>query len=107
MQKSLSVSSESSLPPPDEDVDSVCSDDLMGSQSRRWLADLRSDDIVDHGSGNTFGRDGLFVDYNFPLGELEMHSGIKWKRPKVKKTKTSYAGLVQNKSPQNSPNIFI
>ncbi|XP_053176910.1 calpain-9 isoform X1 [Scomber japonicus] len=82
MQKSLSVSSESSLPPPDEDVDSVCSDDLMGSQSRRWLADLRSDDIVDHGSGNTFGRDGLFVDYNFPLGELEMHSGIKWKRPK-------------------------
>ncbi|XP_040903159.1 calpain-9 isoform X2 [Toxotes jaculatrix] len=83
MIKSLSLSSESSLPPAEDDVDSVCSDELMGSQSRRWLADLMGRDMPpESGDVNTVGRDGLFVDYHFPLGELEMQSGVKWKRPK-------------------------
>ncbi|XP_035535302.1 calpain-9 [Morone saxatilis] len=83
MIKSLSVSSESSLPPPDDDVDSVCSDELLGSQSRRWLADLLTGDMSpESGDVNTAGRDGLFVDNHFPLGELEMNSSVKWKRPK-------------------------
>ncbi|KAM7412585.1 hypothetical protein PAMA_020118 [Pampus argenteus] len=83
MKKSLSVSSEGSIPPLDEDADSVCSDELLGSQSRRWLADLLSGDMTsDSGDGNTIGRDGLFVDHHFPLGELEMQHGVKWKRPK-------------------------
>ncbi|XP_051254561.1 calpain-9 [Dicentrarchus labrax] len=83
MEKSLSVSSESSLPPLDDDVDSVCSDELLGSQSRRWLADLLTGNMSpESGDVNTVGRDGLFVDYNFPLGELEMSSRVKWKRPK-------------------------
>lgn len=85
MIKSLSVSSEGSLPPLEDDVDSVCSDELLGSQSRRWLADLLTADMAPDGPDvNTMGRDGLFVDYHFPLGELEMQRGVKWKRPKVK-----------------------
>lgn len=85
MIKSLSVSSEGSLPPLDDDVDSVCSDELLGSQSRRWLADLLAGDMAPEPPdvSVTVGRDGLFVDYHFPLGELEMQPGIKWKRPKV------------------------
>lgn len=84
MIKSLSVSSEGSLPPLDDDVDSVCSDELLGSQSRRWLADLLTADMAPEPPdvSTTVGRDGLFVDYHFPLGELEMQPGIKWKRPK-------------------------
>ncbi|XP_075892635.1 calpain-9 [Nelusetta ayraudi] len=84
MIKSLSVSSESSLPPLDDDVDSVCSDELLGSQSRRWLDDLLTGDMAPEPPdvSTTVGRDGLFVDYHFPLGELEMQPGIKWKRPK-------------------------
>lgn len=86
MQKSWSMSSEGSLPPLDDDVDSVCSDELLGSQSRRWLADLLSGDMPpENGDVLTVGRDGLFVDHHFPLGELEMQPGVKWKRPKVKK----------------------
>lgn len=83
MRKSVSLSSDSSLPQED-DVESVCSDELLGSQSRRWLADLMSADspVDSAGDPDTLGRDGLFVDYHFPLGELEMHSGVKWKRPK-------------------------
>lgn len=85
MIKSLSVSSEGSLPPLEDDVDSVCSDELLGSQSRRWLADLLTGDMdLESADVNTTGRDGLFVDYHFPLGELEMQSRVKWKRPKVK-----------------------
>ncbi|XP_041797250.1 calpain-9 [Chelmon rostratus] len=83
MRKSLSLSSEGSLPPLDDDVDSVCSDELLGSQSRRWLADLLSGDMPPESADvNTVGRDGLFVDYHFPLGELEMQANVKWKRPK-------------------------
>ncbi|XP_022594290.1 calpain-9-like [Seriola dumerili] len=83
MIKSLSLSSECSLPPSEDDVESVCSDELLGSQSRRWLADLVNQDLPpDSVDVNTIGRDGLFVDYHFPLGELEMHSGVTWKRPK-------------------------
>nr|XP_046245939.1 calpain-3 [Scatophagus argus] len=84
MKKSLSVSSEGSLPPLEDDVDSVCSDELLGSQSRRWLADLLSGDMSppDGGDVSVVGRDGLFVDYHFPLGELEMQSKVQWKRPK-------------------------
>ncbi|CAN9511125.1 unnamed protein product [Ophioblennius macclurei] len=84
MAKSVSVSSEGSLPLPplDDDVDLVCSDELLGSQSRRWLTDLMSGDLPpENGDVNTVGRDGLFVDYHFPLGELEMASGVRWKRP--------------------------
>lgn len=82
MIKSLSVSSECSLPPLDDDVDSVCSDELLGSQSRRWLAEIMTGDM---GLEKLeLGRDGLFVDRYFPLGELEMQPEVKWKRPKVK-----------------------
>lgn len=86
MKKSVSVSSDCSLPPPlEDDVDSVCSDELLGSQSRCWLADLMTGDMpAESGDVNTLGRDGLFVDRHFPVGELEMQSGVKWKRPKVK-----------------------
>ncbi|KAG7234840.1 hypothetical protein INR49_003662 [Caranx melampygus] len=84
MLKSVNVSSEFSLPPAEEDdVESVCSDELMGSQSRRWLADLVNQGMApERADVNTIGRDGLFVDYHFPLGELEMNSGVMWKRPK-------------------------
>lgn len=81
MRKSLSVSSDSSLPPPEDDVDSVCSDELMGSQSRRWLAEILSGGIPPE-SGEVSPASGLFVDFNFPMGELEMQPGVKWKRPK-------------------------
>ncbi|KAM6987534.1 calpain-9 [Tautogolabrus adspersus] len=82
MIKSLSVTSESSLPPFEDDLDSVCSDELLGSQSRRWLDESMSDLPQEGGEVNAIGRDGLFVDYHFPLGELEMNSGVKWRRPK-------------------------
>ncbi|XP_068562968.1 calpain-9 [Cebidichthys violaceus] len=84
MKKSLSLSSEGSLPPLEDDADSICSDELLGSQSRSWLADLLTTGVAlpESEDGNTVGRDGLFVDYNFPLGELEMQAGVKWKRPK-------------------------
>ncbi|KAM9733310.1 calpain-9 [Menidia menidia] len=85
MEKSRSsLSSDSSLPPLDDDVDSVCSDELLGSQSRRWLADLLAagDMPAQGGDMSAAGRDGLFVDYHFPVGELEMHADVKWKRPK-------------------------
>ncbi|KAF3847165.1 hypothetical protein F7725_020193, partial [Dissostichus mawsoni] len=82
MIKSLSVSSESSLPSPEDDLDSVCSDELLGSQSRRWLADLLTGDLpAENEHVKLVGRDGLFVDYHFPLGELELQAGVKWKRP--------------------------
>ncbi|XP_026154496.1 calpain-9 [Mastacembelus armatus] len=83
MLKSASVSSESSLPPLEDDVESVCSDELLGSQSRRWLADaVNRDTFPDSGAVLTLDREGLFVDYQFPVGELEMQSGVRWKRPK-------------------------
>ncbi|CAB1434801.1 unnamed protein product [Pleuronectes platessa] len=83
MIKSESVSSDGSLPPFEDDVDSVCSDELLGSQSRRWLTELLTGDMpMETVDANTVGRDGLFVDYHFPLGELEMNTGVKWKRPK-------------------------
>lgn len=78
-------------PPDDDDASSACSDELLGSQSRRWLAELlaaddpgeRASDADVNGERIAVGRDGLFVDYHFPLGELEMKAGVKWKRPKV------------------------
>ena len=89
MIKSLSVSSESSLPSPEDDLDSVCSDELLGSQSRRWLEDLLTGDLpAENEDVKRVGRDGLFVDYHFPLGELELQAGVKWKRPVVKKIST-------------------
>lgn len=103
MIKSLSVSSESSLPPLDDDVDSVCSDELLGSQSRRWLDDLLTGDMAPEplDASATVGRDGLFVDYHFPLGELEMQPGIKWKRPKVK-----YRYRLKAVASENTLNVF-
>ncbi|XP_031597640.2 calpain-9 isoform X1 [Oreochromis aureus] len=83
MRKSVSVSSAGSLPPLEDDVDSVCSDELLGSQSRRWLADILSGGMPpESGDVTPVGRDGLFVDFHFPVGELEMQPGVKWKRPK-------------------------
>ncbi|XP_039986012.1 calpain-9 [Xiphias gladius] len=83
MIKSSSVSSESSVPSLEDDEDSVCSDELLGSQSRRWLTDLLDRDLPPESVDvNRAGRDGLFVDYHFPLGELELQSGVTWKRPK-------------------------
>lgn len=103
MIKSLSVSSEGSLPPLDDDVDSVCSDELLGSQSRRWLADLLTADMAPEPPdvSTTVGRDGLFVDYHFPLGELEMQPGIKWKRPKVK-----HRYRLKTVTSENTLNVF-
>lgn len=75
MKKSRSLS-EGSLPPPEDDADSVSSDELL--RSRRRLTELLS------GDPSTVGPDGLFVDPSFPLGELEMQPGVRWKRPKVK-----------------------
>ncbi|XP_061575819.1 calpain-9 [Cololabis saira] len=74
------LSSDSCPPPLDDDADSVCSDELLGSGSRRWLAELlsRGGDAPDAGS---LGRDGRFVDWNFPMGALEMQAGVTWKRP--------------------------
>ncbi|XP_061537514.1 LOW QUALITY PROTEIN: calpain-9 [Phycodurus eques] len=91
MEKSPSLSSEGSVPLPapadDDDDSSACSDELLGSQSRRWLAELMAadkpgSDFGVNGERMAVGRDGLFIDYHFPLGELEMKSGVKWKRPK-------------------------
>lgn len=88
MIKSLSVSSESSLPALEDDTDSVCSDELLGSQSRRWLSDIMTGDMsLDKAEVPTVGWDGLFVDRHFPVGELEMLPAVKWKRPKVTKKK--------------------
>lgn len=88
MIKSLSVSSESSLPALEDDTDSVCSDELLGSQSRRWLSDIMTGDMsLDKAEVSTVGWDGLFVDRHFPVGELEMLPAVKWKRPKVTKKK--------------------
>ncbi|XP_033832928.1 calpain-9 [Periophthalmus magnuspinnatus] len=82
VRKSVSRSSNSS-PPPEDDIDSVCQDELLGSQSKKWLADLLSAVSVDLAADpDTVGRDGFFVDHHFPLGELEMQSGVKWKRPR-------------------------
>lgn len=93
-----SVSSVSSLSvPPDDDLDSVCcmsssvcSEDLVGSQSWRWLADMLRADSVDEVDPVTVGRDGLFVDYHFPLGELEMIKGVTWLRPQVNYTNNHF-----------------
>uniref|UniRef100_A0A3P9HKU2 Zgc:85932 n=1 Tax=Oryzias latipes TaxID=8090 RepID=A0A3P9HKU2_ORYLA len=86
MRRSRTSSSGSSIPPLDEDVTPMEEEDgneLLGSQSRRWLADLLSGDLAAPAAdGVTLGRDGLFVDYQFPVGELEMQAGLKWKRPK-------------------------
>ncbi|KAM8905071.1 calpain-9 isoform 2-T2 [Spinachia spinachia] len=84
MIKSLSTSSESSLPPPDDDcADSVSSDELLGSQSRSWLADLLTggDARRESPEVDSLDRDGLFVDHHFPVGELEMQACVRWKRP--------------------------
>lgn len=90
MIKSLSVSSESSLPALEDDIDSVCSDELLGSQSRRWLSDIMTGDMsLQTAEEPTVDLDGLFVDRRFPLGELEMLPAVKWKRPKVTKKKLS------------------
>lgn len=84
MIKSRSVSLESSLPPLEDDIDSVCSDELLGSQSRRWLSDIMTGDMsLEKAENPTVGKDGLFVDPHFPMGELEMLPTVKWKRPKV------------------------
>ncbi|KAM9359035.1 calpain-9 [Symphorus nematophorus] len=79
----MSLSSEGSLSPLEDDVSSVCSDELLGSHSRRWYAECMAEELPPESVDvNTVGRDGLFVDYHFPLGELEMKSVVKWKRPK-------------------------
>ncbi|XP_045928840.1 calpain-1 catalytic subunit isoform X2 [Micropterus dolomieu] len=83
MKKSVSLTSEDSLPPLEDYVDSVCTDELLGSQSRIWLADLRMRDRPpESGDLSSVGRDGLYVDNYFPVGELEMQPGVQWKRPK-------------------------
>lgn len=83
----MSLSPEGSLPPLDDvDAGPESPDELLGSQSRRWLAALLAgDESTDDVDAPPVGRDGLFVDRHFPLGELEMQSRVKWKRPKVNK----------------------
>ncbi|KAK2913052.1 calpain-9 isoform X1 [Channa argus] len=81
MRRSSRLSS-SSFPPLDDDVDSVCSDELLGSQSRLWLRDMRARGPPADREVNSVGSDGLYVDYYFPVGELEMQPAVKWKRPK-------------------------
>ncbi|XP_032446887.1 calpain-9-like [Xiphophorus hellerii] len=84
MFKSRRLSSESSLPPPDsDDAASESSDDLMGSQSRLWLMNMGALGIpLEGGEVDAVGRDGLCVDYHFPVGKLEMEGGVRWMRPK-------------------------
>ncbi|KAM3874769.1 calpain-9 [Diretmus argenteus] len=88
-----------------ESVGSVGDEVLLGSGSRRWLSDLLAGDGSpqrdsgqvnpvgpdsgqvnpvgrDSGQVNAVGRDGLFVDYHFPLGDLELQAEVTWKRPK-------------------------
>uniref|UniRef100_A0A3B5LNW7 Calpain catalytic domain-containing protein n=1 Tax=Xiphophorus couchianus TaxID=32473 RepID=A0A3B5LNW7_9TELE len=85
MFKSRRLSSESSLPPPDsDDAASESSDDLMGSQSRLWLMNMGALGIpLEGGEVDAVGRDGLCVDYHFPVGKLEMEGGVRWMRPKL------------------------
>ncbi|XP_029026785.1 calpain-9 isoform X2 [Betta splendens] len=76
------LSSTSSLPPLEDAADPVCSDELLGSQSSLWLSDLLTRRPSSSGDVFTTGPDGLFVDKCFPVGELELQSGIQWKRPR-------------------------
>lgn len=78
------MSSNSSPPLLEDDADSVCYDELLGSQSRLWLTDLLTQGPALSLDVSAASRDGLFVDQYFPVGELELHSGVKWKRPQVK-----------------------
>ncbi|KAM4627715.1 calpain-9 [Polymixia lowei] len=82
----MSVSSEG-FPPGEEDLDSDSigspTDELLGSQSRRWLADILAGNISDtNGNVNSVGRDGLFVDHHFPLGQAQLQASVQWRRPK-------------------------
>ncbi|CAL8352421.1 unnamed protein product [Lota lota] len=77
----MSVSSEGSIPPAEDDFESPI-DELLGSQSRRWLSDCFAGQPSDpNGNINTVGQDGLFVDYNFPIGQSLLSKSIEWKRP--------------------------
>ncbi|XP_026226607.1 cysPc and EFh_PEF_CAPN13_14 domain-containing protein [Anabas testudineus] len=79
--RKLSRKSSSSPPLAEDDADSVCSDELLGSQSRLWLTDIMTRGPPPVGDVSAPGRDGLFVDHYFPVGELELQSGVRWKRP--------------------------
>lgn len=86
MRRSVSASSEGSLPALEDDADSVCADELLGSQSRRWLSDIMArGSSLERPEEPSVAVDGLFVDRRFPVGELEMLPAVKWKRPKVTK----------------------
>ncbi|KAK2846584.1 hypothetical protein Q5P01_009583 [Channa striata] len=74
MSRSSRLSS-SSLPPLEDDADSVCSDELLGSQSRLWLTDILSRGPPEDLEVNSVGRDGLFVDRNFPVGSWRCRPG--------------------------------
>uniref|UniRef100_A0AAV2J4K7 Calpain catalytic domain-containing protein n=1 Tax=Knipowitschia caucasica TaxID=637954 RepID=A0AAV2J4K7_KNICA len=81
--KAVMRKSSDSFLPREDDEDSVCSDELLGSQSRKWLTDMLNELPGDFQGADTDtkGRDGLYVDMHFPLGKLEMVSGVKWRRP--------------------------
>lgn len=99
MIKSPSASPDGSLPPLEDDQDSVCSDELLGSQSRRWLSDLlKAGMSLERAEEASVGRDGLFVDRHFPLLELEMQPAVKWKRPKVTKKEKPLQPLQEYRS---------
>ncbi|XP_056139950.1 calpain-3 [Lampris incognitus] len=81
----MSVSSEDSIPPAGDVADSGGSptDELMGSHSRRWLSSILPSGMLDRVGDvrHLVGRDGLFVDRDFPVWQLELQAGVRWKRP--------------------------
>ena len=80
----MSFSSEGSIPPGEDGLESPI-DELLGSQSRRWLSDIFGGQTPDpNGNVNTVGQDGLFVDYTFPIGQELLAKSVEWKRPMVK-----------------------
>lgn len=65
---------------PDADPERDCDSDpelLLGSGSRRSLSELLA------GERRPEPGDQLFLDRNFPVGELELQSGVRWRRPRV------------------------
>ncbi|XP_059931259.1 LOW QUALITY PROTEIN: calpain-9 [Gadus macrocephalus] len=77
----MSVSSEGSIPTTEDELESPI-DELLGSQSRRWLSDIFGGQPPDtNGNVKPVGQDGLFIDYTFPVGQELLAKSVEWKRP--------------------------
>lgn len=63
-------------------------EDLGSSfNSKRWLSSFTADKptpvLQKHGNGGNSMDDGLFVDYDFPMGDMILQPAMEWRRPKV------------------------